>query len=114
MKTFELTVRVVEEGEDAKDAWENARADLGRKVAGGTFDEAKDITPGAETPGAMTNKEYVDDEGAKCPACKSTDLQGDSIHIEATHAYQPVACGNCGASWVDEYDLTGYAELEKE
>jgi hypothetical protein len=102
-----LRSEIVEEGEDADDAWANAREDLGRKVAGGTFDEALDISEG-NTPAA----EHVENEGAKCPACKSGQIEGDSISIEGKNAYQPMWCNSCPATWVDEYRLTGYAELK--
>ena len=76
---------------------------------------AKRKAKGKDKPAAepMSNKDYVEGEG-KCPVCKSTQIEGDSIDIEGKHAYQSVGCNNCGASWVDEYALTGYAELEKE
>lgn len=68
----------------------------------------------ARAAAPMTNKEYVEDEGAKCPVCKSTQIEGDAIDISGKNAYQPCGCNDCGASWMSEYVLTGYAELEKE
>ena len=62
----------------------------------------------------MTNKEYVEEEGAKCPACRSNQIEGDSIDIEGKNAYQSCGCNECGAAWIIEYALTGYAELELE
>lgn len=57
-------------------------------------------------------REYVAGLGCLCPVCKSTDIEGGSVEIDAGTASQEVHCLNCDASWKDLYDLTGFANLD--
>lgn len=61
----------------------------------------------------LTSSEYAAQGGNKCPACGSGDLDGHFIEVDGRQAWQPVDCRACGASWVDTYMLTGYANLEE-
>ena len=56
----------------------------------------------------MTNEEYVEAGGCKCPKCGSSDISGDSIEVDSGGAYQEVGCSECGHSWRDVYTLVGY------
>lgn len=58
----------------------------------------------------LTNEQYVECGGQNCPFCGSTDLTGDSIHVEAGKAFQEMGCNECDRSWQDEYKLTGYSD----
>lgn len=57
-------------------------------------------------------KGYLDNGGVKCPICKSGDISGDEWNADAGGATQEVSCENCGASWLDCYNLTGAILLE--
>lgn len=61
---------------------------------------------------SITPEEYVATGGIQCPVCRSDDIVGGSVEINAGHAFQKVHCHDCEAAWVDTYALTGYSELE--
>ena len=61
----------------------------------------------------LTEKEYVEVKGTKCPACGSIELEGRSINIEGGSARQGMCCLDCGAFWEDVYKLEGYDLLNK-
>ena len=46
-----------------------------------------------------------------CPRCQSTDLDGDSIQVDANVAWQSVWCISCGLSWTDEYVLSAISNV---
>jgi len=53
-----------------------------------------------------------DYDGNECPHCKSTDIEGG--HIEGQGADQAsfdLTCTDCGSTWTEWYDLTGYTNL---
>lgn len=56
----------------------------------------------------LSDKEYVGRGGGKCPKCGSDQLEGDSWNADSNHATQEVACLDCGFSYLDFYELTGY------
>lgn len=56
---------------------------------------------------AQLEAEYLQAGGSFCPICKSSDITGGSIDMEGSKVYQTVSCLECGASWVDEFTLTG-------
>lgn len=57
-------------------------------------------------------QDYVNNCGAYCPACRTTQITGGTIDIDGTEAFQEVSCNNCGASWNDLYRLVGFDDLE--
>ena len=57
-------------------------------------------------------REYVIAGGVMCPHCDNKTPEGGSVDIDAGTAFQNMFCYECGASWVDEYKLTGYTNLE--
>ena len=61
----------------------------------------------------LTEKEYVEMKGTKCPACGSIELEGRSINIDGGTATQGMSCLDCCATWEDVYKLSGYDLLEK-
>ena len=61
----------------------------------------------------MTNQEYLDNCGTKCPYCGSHDITGGAVQIEAGSAWQDVICNSCDKEWQDTYTLTGFADTNK-
>jgi len=41
-----------------------------------------------------------------CPSCHSADIEGGSIDVEGSSAYQGVMCLSCDFRWDDVYTLT--------
>lgn len=60
----------------------------------------------------LTPKAYVQRGGCRCPACGDERIEGDPVEIMGGSAYQDVTCTECGATWTDVYELTGYTNLE--
>jgi transposase-like protein len=60
----------------------------------------------------QTNEEFVQSCGNKCPSCQSENISAEDFEPEGAHAWRPVSCDDCGASWNETYSLTGYSELE--
>lgn len=59
----------------------------------------------------LSPEEYRRAQGASCPACESEQIQGHSIEVNAGRAHQEIDCLDCGASWSDDYALSGYSHL---
>ena len=54
-----------------------------------------------------TAKQFIREGG--CPCCgESLDLYYDSFEIDAIMASQRASCYNCGLSWWEIYEITGY------
>ena len=60
----------------------------------------------------MTDKQYRDSDGTKCPYCGSENISGEHVEVDAGGATQEVGCTDCGKSWYDCYSLTGYIPKE--
>lgn len=65
-----------------------------------------------ESTEPMTNEEYVSSGGCCCPFCRSQDIEGDSVDIDAGGASQRCWCKDCDRWWVDSYVLTNYEPIE--
>jgi len=62
----------------------------------------------------MTEKEYIESGGTKCPICQSNNLSADGqIISDGLSAWGLVECHNCGAKWNDVYELIGIQILEE-
>ena len=61
----------------------------------------------------QTNHEYIDNGGTLCPYCRSYNIAGDHIQVDAGSAWQDVRCDDCGKEWQDTYTLTGFADTNK-
>lgn len=61
----------------------------------------------------ITNQEYVEHGGTRCPFCGSYDIIGQEVNIDAGSAWQDVFCNHCENEWQDTYTLTGYANTNK-
>jgi len=63
---------------------------------------------------ALTNKEYLETKGSKCPICSSTHIEASQVEFDGNTLAQEVQCLDCGAGWDDVYAtaLQGYENLE--
>lgn len=72
----------------------------------------------------LPKAETVDEDGIKsaarkkyiespdhCPFCGAVDIEGDSIEVEDTSAFQDMRCLDCAAGWQDEYTLARVRKL---
>jgi DNA uptake protein ComE-like DNA-binding protein len=77
-------------------------------------DESRSNGPHQTTAGqAMTSNEYIEQGGTVCPFCKSQDIEGQEVNINAGSAWQEVSCNQCSQEWQDIYTLNGYASTNK-
>ena len=60
---------------------------------------------------ALSPSQYVKGLGLSCPCCQAQEGEGSSWDYETPFVWQKVTCLNCGASWTDFYQLTGYENL---
>jgi len=59
----------------------------------------------------LSDREYVEkfaERGGVCPFCQSDRLEWEDTEMDATHAYQEVYCHDCGAAWLDVYQMVGW------
>lgn len=62
----------------------------------------------------MTNKEYVQADGAVCPFCRSDEITtAGTLEADGAGGTQNIRCENCGRQWWDVYDLKGYIPDEE-
>jgi len=54
----------------------------------------------------MSDKEYVSAMGLVCPFCLSKNVTAEDWNGET--ATQDVSCEDCGKSWWETYELTGF------
>jgi predicted Zn-ribbon and HTH transcriptional regulator len=59
----------------------------------------------------MTSDEYVGKLGLRCPHCKSENICAGEINADSGSLVQQVSCDDCGAEWLDAYQLIGYEKL---
>lgn len=51
-------------------------------------------------------KEYLETGGVKCLFCKSTNIEGGFLQVDASYSWQKMTCFECGKKWRDIYTLT--------
>ena len=56
----------------------------------------------------MTDKQYVASGGTVCPICRSSEVSGGSVEVDAGGATQKCECAICGTAFLDCYALVGY------
>ena len=44
---------------------------------------------------AMSQKEYIEKKGVKCPFCGGGDIEGHKVEIDGGGAHQEVTCLDC-------------------
>lgn len=59
-------------------------------------------------------KTYLENRGAQCPVCGSTNLEPVSEpQRNSTNFWEEeIACEDCGSVWTDLYTLSGYIDLK--
>ena len=56
---------------------------------------------------AKQKKDYIKSGYSKCPKCKSDDIDGGMVEVDAGTCWQPVSCNECHLEWSDIYTLAG-------
>lgn len=56
-------------------------------------------------------REYLECGGVRCPMCKSPNISAGALDGEGSMSWSDVNCGECGASWTDEFKLVGITNL---
>ena len=76
---------------------------------------AKQGTPWSPVMGEMTDVQFAERKGSRCPSCGSYNLFGQSsLQYEGHTAWQRMCCLDCEAKWNEVYEmkLTGYDDFE--
>jgi len=53
----------------------------------------------------IDEKKYIRAGGTKCPFCGSDEIEGSSVEVDSSSAWQEVGCNNCDSEWNDIYKL---------
>jgi transposase-like protein len=61
----------------------------------------------------MTNKEYLNYGGSKCPKCKSENISTGAFNTDSNEAWCSVTCEDCKLEFTELYKLIGF-KLEEE
>ena len=60
----------------------------------------------------MTENEYVEGRGLKCPVCRSSRVDAGGLDFDGDiGSYSDVSCRDCNAYWTEYFTMTGYGEL---
>ncbi len=62
---------------------------------------------------AMTSKEYVDEQGQKCPSCRSENINSSYHSMGSAFLTNECYCRDCEASWFETYQLIEYENLQE-
>jgi hypothetical protein len=62
--------------------------------------------------GPMSDSQYVARKGTRCPVCGSDHLNSESVEADGKDGWANVSCADCGATWSDSWQLTGYFDLD--
>lgn len=63
----------------------------------------------------MTNDQYIEEGGNRCPACNSGNISAESMfESDSAGGWRKVVCYDCNARWNDIYVLVGYELVETE
>ncbi len=62
---------------------------------------------------AMTNEEYIQEKGFKCPFCNSRDVEDNfpCLSEKDLTLTLTVKCGSCYKQWNEVYTFTHYSEI---
>ena len=61
----------------------------------------------------MTSKEYLKSGAMFCPVCRSKNIDGGSLNADCLSVWNEITCNDCGATWLDVYELKGYEQLKE-
>jgi hypothetical protein len=89
--------------EDYRETW--ADASTGQRKA--WLHKWADAEVALLTPEPISQTDYIEAPN-RCPKCRSLNIQGGSVDIDANTASQAVSCSDCDAEWSDIYHLVGY------
>jgi transposase-like protein len=68
--------------------------------------------PGKRPRRYMSQKEYVANHGARCPACRSNDIEAiGRIDADGGSGSQEVRCKACKLEWMDHWKVTSYTVI---
>lgn len=56
---------------------------------------------------------YAKNNGAFCPECLSSDIEGGFPSVIGLTAYHPITCDSCGHEWEDEFSFRRVKEIEQ-
>ncbi len=56
----------------------------------------------------MNNREYLQEEGNRCPSCGSGNISGGNFGADCTYAWRPVTCKDCGGEWQEQFVMQSY------
>ena len=59
----------------------------------------------------MTQKEYLESGGLRCPRCQSSNISAGDTQVDGNSAWQQVDCADCGLSYLDVFNLAAYSML---
>lgn len=57
-------------------------------------------------------RDYIAGHGSHCPYCGGSEIEGDSVNIEAGCAWQGITCLECEQTWQDVYFLGAVGVLD--
>lgn len=60
---------------------------------------------------ALIQTDYVNMRGLMCPGCQSKDTTRGDFEIEAGIGHRDVSCRACGSSWVEQFQVVGFANF---
>ena len=62
----------------------------------------------------LTDEEYVQSGGNKCPncGCEEDSIEADHMNTDGDYAWCSCNCSRCRATWTDIYRLMGYNDLD--
>lgn len=110
------------EGSSAILPWEPDRSERTGDFIRRRIDEIPEWCPLMDLPDSrpkepLTEEEemesnYVKNQGNHCPSCRSANITGGPFDVDGGEATQEMGCDECGASWEDLYNLTGYLNLD--
>lgn len=55
---------------------------------------------------------YIEAGGVCCPFCGSSDIEGQSVEVDAGRATQSMGCLACHREWTDQYVLADVIPAE--
>lgn len=58
----------------------------------------------------MTDKEYVEHSGTRCPYCKGDNVRTrGELQADGSSGWQAAVCEDCGSEWSDLWALVGWS-----
>jgi hypothetical protein len=81
-------------------------------AASGKFEDNEYVRE-EEVKNKLTNEEYLEYNGTRCPKCQSEEISIiDCMQVSAGQSFQDITCNDCNEVWTDHYKLTGYSQEE--